>query len=279
MTIIRRKVSTTSPDSYPLTDVIHVYLKERPGQARGIPWGVQSFVKLRDLGEYQDAQLIRQKIAACFSVFITSPTGNSVLGSKKDDRLEKVEPGIVEYLSPGEQVSFATPPGAEGYRDYTSTVLHEIAAGYGITYEAMTGDYSQVNFSSGRMGWIEMSRNVKKWQHNMMMPMVCNRVWKWFIEAAQITGQVGRDVPVKWTPPRREMIDPVKEVKGMSEEVANGFASWAEKVRENGYDPDDVIDEMQSDKAKLEAAKLSLTWMNPVQQRQPAQPPPANDDE
>lgn len=247
----------------PADDVIHVYLKERPGQARGVPWGVQSFIKLRDLGEYQDAQLIRQKIAACFSVFVHSQSGTSVLGNNEKDRLEKVEPGIIEYLSPGEQVTMAVPPPAEGYRDYTATVLHEIAAGYGITYEAMTGDYSQVNFSSGRMGWIEMSRNIKKWQYRMMMPLVCDRVWQWFIEAAQISGQIGRDVPVKWTPPRREMIDPVKEVKGMAAEVANGFASWAEKVRENGYDPDDVIDEMQSDKAKLESFGIILPWMVP----------------
>lgn len=260
----------------PASDVIHVYLKERPGQARGVPWGVQSFIKIKDLGEYQDAQLIRQKIAACFSVFVTSPTGHSVLGSTKDARLEKVEPGIVEYLAPGETVTMASPPGAEGYKDYTSTVLHEIAAGYGITYEALTGDYSQVNFSSGRMGWIEMSRNIKKWQHRMMVPMVCSRVWEWFIEGAQISGQIARDVPVKWTPPRREMIDPVKEVKGMAEEVANGFSSWSEKVRENGYDPDDVLDEMKSDAEKFTAAGLPIPWVKQTASGNSEQAEPAN---
>lgn len=247
----------------PAEDVIHVYLKERPGQARGVPWGVQSFVKLRDLGDYQDAQLIRQKIAACFSIFVHSQTGADVLGGREKDegRLEKVEPGIIEYLSPGEEMSFATPPAAEGYQSYTSTVLHEIAAGYGITYEAMTGDFSGVNFSSGRMGWLEMSKNIKINQHRMMIPMVCDRVWEWFVEGAQISGLIRKNIAVKWTPPRREMIDPVKEVKGMAEEVANGFASWPEKVRENGYDPDDVIDEMQDAKGKLEKNGLVLPWM------------------
>jgi len=252
----------------PASDVIHIYLKERPGQARGIPWGVQSFVKIRDLGEYQDAQLIRQKIAACFSVFVTTQSGQTVLGNNSTDRLEKVEPGIIEYLSPGESVTMATPPPAEGYKEYTSAVLHEIAAGYGITYEAMTGDYSQVNFSSGRMGWIEMSRNIKDWQANMMVPMLCDKVWDWFIEGAIISGKIKRNVLVKWTPPRREMIDPVKEVEGMASEVENGFTSWSEKVRENGYDPDDVIEELKTDKQKFEQAEMPVPWIKdkkPVQ--------------
>jgi lambda family phage portal protein len=55
----------------PARDVLHVYRLDRPGQVRGVPWSAPILLKLRDYDEYEDAQLIRQKIAACFSVFIT----------------------------------------------------------------------------------------------------------------------------------------------------------------------------------------------------------------
>ena len=54
----------------PAADIIHVYRPDRPGQVRGVPWGSPVIIKLRDFDEYDDYQLLRQKIAACYTVFV-----------------------------------------------------------------------------------------------------------------------------------------------------------------------------------------------------------------
>jgi lambda family phage portal protein len=240
-------------------DVCHIFYTERPGQVRGVPWMVASMMRMRDFDEYEDAELVRQKIAACFTVFIQDTNPDAVMGdSSNEDIAERVEPGIIELLPPGKSVSFAQPPLTNGYESYSRKILQGISIGTGITYEMMTGDLSNVNFSSGRMGWLEFQRNVVDWQDNMLIPMLCDRVWEWFCEAGEIVGQVKTDTEVSWTPPRREMIDPVKETNALSKQVRNGFLSYSEAVRQMGYDPDDTMEEIQSDNVKFDEKGLVL---------------------
>ena len=260
------KTHPGSGDSFSMTssfipdeDVCHVYFMERPGQFRGIPWMSASMIRMKDFDDYEDAELVRQKIAACFTVFVQDTNPDASLGN--DEAIElasRVEPGIIEMLPPGKSVQFAQPPMTNGYESYSRKILQGIAAGTGITYEVMTGDLSNVNFSSGRMGWIEFQRNVTDWQENMLIPMFCDKVWDWFLQAAAIVGKAKEGTAVSWTPPRREMIDPVKETNAINLMVRNGFLSYSEALRQLGYDPDDTIDEISSDFAKLDEKKIIL---------------------
>lgn len=245
----------------PAEQILHIYNVERPGQVRGIPFGASSMLRLKDFDDYEDAQLVRQKIAACFSVFIQDSAADSIsTGSTSTDLAsERVEPGMIEKLGPGKTVAFASPPAAEGYNDYTRKVLQGIAAGYDVTYEALTGDLSNVNFSSGRMGWLEFQRAIQDWQLDMLIPMFCDPVWKWFIEANKIAkGGTKETIAVEWTPPRREMIDPVKETEAIITAIRGGLTSWQEAVRELGFDPDTLLAHIKEDNAKFDRDKIAM---------------------
>jgi lambda family phage portal protein len=246
----------------PASEIIHLYRMDRPGQARGVPWGAPIFVRLKDFGEYEDAQLVRQKIAACFAVFIHDSESPALVSgdadSTNEDLLEALEPGIVEHLPPGKDVKFAAPPGVEGYRDYTLGQLRAIASGFGVPYSVMTGDMSDVNFSSGRMGWIEFQRSIEEWRWLMFIPTVCRKMEQWIADSAFIANVDLADVTWQWTPPRREMIDPTKEVPADRDEVRAGLVSWSEKVRQRGFDPDTLLDELKSDAKKFKDAGLTL---------------------
>ena len=258
------QVSVTSR-RIPASDILHIFLQERAGQIRGVPWVSSVMIRMKDFDEYEDAQLVRQKIAACFSVFVEdSPeaqTGVSDMSADKQAKLDRVEPGIIEYLEPGKKVTFANPPAVEGYDTYTKKTLQGIAAGLGTSYETLSGDLGNVNFSSGRMGWLEFHRNIQEWQSRIMVPLFCDPVWEWFIQGLILTGAL-KDTDqwptAEWTPPQREMIDPVKEIKGMSEKVRNGFSSWQDAVRQLGGDPDVVLAQLIEDAGQFDTAKLKL---------------------
>lgn len=234
----------------PAEDLIHLYVVDRPGQVRGVPFGVASFVRMRDLDSYSDATLVRQQIAACWVGFIQDGVAmeNFTGGTTAPEyNIDRVEPGMIETLPAGKTITFGTPPPAEGYDSYTRTVLREIACAYGITYEALTGDLSNVNFSSARMGWLEFGKLVEELQDIVFVPQFANQVWGWFMEAAIIGGLIKKSVPATWTAPRRQFVDPLKETKALVEMVRAGFISWQEAVKQMGYEPDEVSAEMKAD--------------------------------
>lgn len=244
----------------PAEEIIPWYEILRPGQVRGIPHGVASFLTIKDLDDYADAQLKRQKIAAAFAVFVRKTDPNFIdqfaASTPEIPALhERIEPGTIEYLQPGEDITFANPPGTSGYDEYTRGVIRSIACGYLVTYESISGDYSNVNFSSGRLGWLEFGRQIGLWQTDTIIPMMLIPVWKAFVSAAMLSGVYsGPYVTPDWTPPKRDMIDPYKEAKGYGEFLRMGVTSKSEVIREFGDDPERVFDEIIAEQAEADAA-------------------------
>lgn len=248
----------------PAADYIHVFRQDRPGQVRGVPWLAPVAMRLNDFHDYEDAQLIRQKIAACYAAFVHMPldpeaiaeTNQEPLGEQEDYQAS-FEPGMIKQLPPGWKVEIADPPGVDGFGDYSSVTLRGIAAGLGISYEVLSGDLSRVNFSSARMGWQEFQRSIDVWRWDMLAPTMLSGIAEWFLEAAAISAGVDNArVETTWTPPRREMVDPTREVPAAAAAVRAGFQSRSEVIRSYGFDPVAVYDEMASDNAMADERGL-----------------------
>jgi len=248
----------------PAEDIIHCYRVDRPGQIRGVPWLAPVIIRMRDFDEYEDAQLLRQKMAACFTAFVYDDNmGGSIpstpSGEESDDLVDRVEPGMVELLPFGKRVEFGNPPTVENYDQYTSVQLHAIASGIGVPYEALTGDLTGVNFTSGRMGWLEFQRNIGSWQGNMFVPQVCQGVWQWFADAAELSGIAGaRGATVSWNPPAREMIDPTKEIPAIRDKIRAGLSSLTTEQRRQGVNPEDLQQEIIDDNKRLDDNEIVL---------------------
>ncbi len=247
---------------YTTDDVRLIFRQKRLGQVRGVSWLHNVMLKLRDLDDYDDAQLFRQKIAACFAGFIKTTEGPMNVGPEKSEPLpDKLEPGGLHALPPGRDISLASPPGVGAdYDPYMKRQLMSVASGLGITYESLTGDYGNVNFSSARMGWLEMYRNLEMWRWGMLIPMLCDVVFDWFLEAVEIAGlaDINRATEPVWTPPRREMIDPVKETQALKDQVRSGFTSYSEALRGLGKDPQSHMVEIANDFSKLDKLGLKI---------------------
>lgn len=245
-------------------DVIQIFYKEYPEQVRGIPFGTSAMLNMRDLADYEDAQLMLQKISACHVAFTTKEIdGNEVEGDTDGDGIsvDHMEPGLIERMAPGETVTFNNPPTPSSYSEYVSKNQQKNAAGFGITYEQLTGDMGNVNFSSGRMGWIEAQRQIEDWQYNMFIPQFCDKIWAWFIEGLKIKGVISKEVGADWTPQGREMIDPVKEMNGLILELKAGLISWTEACKRRGYNPDALFEQIKIDKEMFKAAGIDVEWI------------------
>lgn len=247
----------------PASEIIHAFDPKRAGQGRGYPWCAAAIRRLKDFDDYEDAQLVRQKIAACFAAFIEDvappqgATGLEKTGPKENQK-DYLQPGLMEHLPPGKKISFGAPPSVQNYGEYGRFNLMGSAAAYGITYEAMTGDYGNVNFSSGRMGWLEMHRNISRWQNTVMRVQILERIAAWFMGGCTIMGYPNAGAYVKWTYPKREMIDPTKEVPATIKALRAGITSLQRVHASQGQDTDEILKEIEETNKKLDAAGITL---------------------
>lgn len=245
--------------------VAHVYWVDRPGQVRGISWFAPVIVRMKDFADFTDAQLLRQKIAACFGAFITTadgsgPTvddsGNPLPVTASGINVESLEPGLIQYTREGESVTFANPPQVMDFGPYTSVTMHEIAAGLGVTYEALTGDLTGVNYSSGRMGWLEFGRNIDTWRWDMVEPQMLDPIEAWTQEAVAVVTGSSEPFSIHWTPPARTMIDVEMENQASKDAIRNGLSSRSEEVRKRGLDPVALDNENAADNERADALGL-----------------------
>ena len=239
-------------------EILHPFRQDRPGQLRGVTFLHPIVLRLRDFDLYEDAQLKRQQCAAMFAAFVTDVSGvdDDEEAAQEIELGEKMEPGMIELLPPGRDVTLANPPGADNYKEYTTVVLHSIASGIGVTYEQLTGDLAEVNFSSARMGWLESHRNFDTWRHNIIERQFLNPVFSWFLEGLDLIGESSANVRAVFTAPRREMIDPVKETQAMIKAIRGGLKTQSEAIRELGKDPDTHFEEYERDNKTLDEKKL-----------------------
>lgn len=245
-------------------EIIHVYDLERAGQDRGVPWMAAAIVNLKDFDEFEDATLMRQKIAACFAAFVTDIDGGGggSLGEPDatDSLVETLEPGMIHRLPLGKDIKFASPP-ATTDDGFSVRTLRRIAAAIGVTYEDLTGDYSQVNFSSARMSRIAHWGNVYDWQWHLMIPQFCDPVWTWAMEAAALGGLLSASSVApraEWTAQPMAMTEPDREARANVTMIRSGQKTLSQVIREQGGDPDAHLAEYAADMAKLDAAGIWL---------------------
>jgi len=230
----------------PASEVLHLYRVERPGQVRGVPWGYGAIQILKQLGDYQDAQLERARQSACFVAFVrdNNPESPGPAAAEGDELGDILKPGVIELLPPGKDIAFANPPPPANDNSFWLNNLRAVAADYGLPYEVLTGDLSQVNFSSARMGWQEFGRNIDAARWQLLKPQLLDPLAAWFLEAESLTliRPPVVEVPL-WTPPARVLVDETREVPALRDKVRAGFMSLPEAIRTMGYDPETLLRE------------------------------------
>lgn len=243
-----------SGGAVPAESVAHGYEVLRPGQVRGIPAGVAAMTRMRNLDDFNDARLETQKIAALLGVIARSDKGDNVLP-------EKLEPGMLAVLSSGgdEEIETITPPSVSGQHEFVVEQAQLIAKAYGITYEALVGDLTGVNFTSGKMGRTDMMLNVRSWRKHIMVNQLLNKIAAWFLQAAELAGYDLSGTEFLWVAPRLEMVDAERETRPVIAQIRSGLGALSTHMRSLGFDdPEAELIRASEDFALLDRLGLRL---------------------
>ncbi|CAM5771971.1 hypothetical protein LMIY3S_03687 [Labrys miyagiensis] len=270
----------------PADEVLHIYKPLRPGQMRGAPWITPSIVKLFLVDQYDDAELERKRLAAMYAGFITSGSPEDLFdentdqpadnysgldsgGGPQDGPFPVLEPGTIQSLLPGEQITFSEPAEAgQSYEPFQYRNLLAAAVGMSVPYTSATGDSSKSNYSSSRQEMVEFRNRLSQLQHSCMIFQMCRPIWQRWLTDAVISGEI--DIPdflenkreyfkVKWIPPRFDWIDPLRDIQAEKLAVDNGFKARSDVIEESGFDPEETDRRIQADQKREKDLDILLT--------------------
>lgn len=261
----------------PADQVLHLALIERPGQTRGVPWFAAAIKRLHHLAGYEEAEVVRARASSSLMGFITSPEGELIGEDVYDgERVTSFEPGAFKYLAPGESVSVPQLDAPDGqFEPFMRGMLRAVAAAIGCSYETVSRDFSQSNYSSSRLSLLEDRENWRTLQH-YLIEHLHRPVFERWLSAAVGAGALalpGFDVTperynsVRWFPRGWGWVDPAKEVAAYRDAVRCGFKTQAQVVAEGGDDLEDVLQARANEVARAQELGLQFDT-NPADDQQ-----------
>ena len=249
-----------NPKYYPSERVIFIYNKKRPSQIREISDFSQTLTRIRDANEFIEAVSVKERIAACLSVFVKRQvpiqTGLGRSASPLKDVRTKysgkaLTPGMITEMNPGDEIQVVDPKSASA--DATAFLKTEqrlMGAGQGLSYETTSRDMSEVNYSSARQGLLEDEvtyHEEKEWIIDLL-----SEIYEEFLTSAILANAINipdywenksKYLKYAWVESPRKWIDPVKEANANKIAIETGQKTFKQIAAENGQDWKQQLDD------------------------------------
>jgi lambda family phage portal protein len=251
----------------PWQDLCHLYRPLRWGQVRGISWFAPLLLTGKEIEDLVAATIVQARTQACFAGFMKRPPGapNPFATQTQGEgdaaqKVTRIEPGMIADIGESDIV-FAQPSSQSNFAPAYIAGMQAMAAGAGITYDQLTGDLRQANYSSLRAGKIEFRRLVEQIQWLILAPRFVVPTNKRFIDRAILAGKLTarRDgYPCDINMPANEPIDPQKDLDADIASVRAGRMSPQEFISAWGRDWRKVISDTKEFFKTVDEAKLAL---------------------
>lgn len=263
----------------PADRVIYLPYLTRPSQTREMTPAAASLPRIDDVNELVDAAVEKERVLAHLSVVVESDGGGgigiSALGRGGGDpvpgRNEEADPEILEqgtvtYLRPGEKVSTIAPAGTSSTVDpMVKTTQRLVGGGVGLSYESVSRDMSQVNYSSARQGLLEDQKTYRMLQR-YLIDHFCDEVYGEWLDWMILSGQLqipgyfsDRDRYLRhiWIASGWDWIDPLKEANANKQALDSCQTTLQEICASKGKDYRDVLRQRA---VELELTQSLLEW-------------------
>ena len=166
---------------------------------------------------------------------------------------------MIQELQPGDEAQAVVPSGqASNAKDMLSIMLRLIGAGLGLSYEAISRDMSQVNYSSARQGLLEDKRTYERIQRYIMEHFL-DAVYYEVVVSAVTAGTL--DIPDFWEKKEQylkhawnssgwDWIDPLKEVNANKAAIDSNQTTLSAVIAKNsGADWKELLTQRAAEKA------------------------------
>ena len=280
----------------PATEIFHIFLTERAEQVRGITWFHAIILRGSIIHNFEEAAVIAAQIGASkiaaleraedapdAAMTMADGTSNGTPGGMPQI---KVEAGEMFELPPGYKLNSWNPDYPhQNFESFLKACLRGLAAGFDVAAHTLTGDMTDVNYSSARIAELserETWMALQDWFiESFLMPL-----YEQWLMTALLNGEITFDISGKALPADRYLkfynasrfqgrrwawVDPAKEADANKTQLGNMLTSRTRLAAEQGDEFDDILDELQQEQDAIKAAGLAPPPAVPVP---PASPPP-----
>lgn len=274
----------------PAEQIMHLRIVDRWPQTRGEPWLHAVLRKLDALAEYSQCEVDAARASAAYFATIESPEAQQSTETDEDDAgapLMDIQPLTVQALDPGEKLTFHSPNRPNTALDpFMRAMLREVAAGAGTSYESLSRDYSQSNYSSSRLALLDDRDTYRAlqqwWVRSFRAPL--HRMW---LQQA-VLARVVRRVPLEeyavdpakfeavlWKPRGWSWVDPTREVQAYKEAIRGGLTTLTDVIAQtaDGRAFEDIVKTRRRELDALAKAGLDVDTTPEVGSSDAAGPP------
>lgn len=244
--------------------VIYLPHITRCSQIREMSPSASSLSRIDDINLLVEAALKKEQVQACHGLAIktdnpltTGGIGRGMpaltpQGDVPDYPEEYIAPGMIKHLRPGESIEPIAPSGVSSTADGMIRAVHrQVGAGSGLSYEAVSRDMSQVNYSSARQGMLQDRKTYGALQQYLIDHLL-EPVYREWLRWAVLTGRVAipdyQEDPeayqeAVWIPPGWEWIDPLKEANANAKALETGQTTLQKICAARGEDWRELLEQ------------------------------------
>lgn len=241
-------------------EIIHLRTIDRWPQTRAIPWMHAAARKLNDMDGLTEAEITAARASACYMGFVQPPADHeSSFGEEQPDGAmqEELEPAVIHKLNPGETFESFAPNRPNSQLDpFMRMMLREVAAGVGCSYESLSRDYSQSNYSSSRLALLD-DRDLWRVLQTWFIESFREEIYQAWMQLAVLAEAIPSISIIEYAnnpekfeaccfkPRGWSWVDPTKEVEAYKQAVRCGFTTVSDVIAQtgNGRDVYDVLEE------------------------------------
>jgi len=266
---------------------IHIFDQERAGQSRGKTGLASVIANSFKLGNLQDismeAATINSMYAATIETEMSFAEIGEAMGSDKplasfmngqadfhENGSVKMDGVKIPHLYPGEKLNFSSMnhPGPN-FADFEASFLRNLAAGYNLTYEQLSRDYSKTNYSGARAGLQESWKFFTSRRH-LIGGRFASAVFTLWLEEAIDKGEI--ELPpnapdfyeakaaytkCNWIGPGKGQIDPLKEAKADELEMDMGTTTFEDACASRGKDWEENLEQIAVEKKRMDSLGIT----------------------
>ena len=262
-----------------LPNVLHVMESERPDQYRGVSYLAQVIEPLLQLRRYTSSELTAAVVESFFTAFVKvegayenpfNETGTGVVGADGDDEEisrdpdeYEMGPGQVNFLEPGEDITFADPKRpSSGFEAFMQAMCRQVGAALEIPGELLLKTFNS-SYSASRAALMEAWKAFRM-RRGWFVADFCQPVWEIWLSEAIAQGRI--DAPgffadpiirraylgCEWVGPSQGQLDPTKEIAAEVAAIDAGITTReAAAIRINGSNWDENMDRLHHEAQRI----------------------------
>ncbi|OQM75622.1 phage portal protein [Pseudaminobacter manganicus] len=261
-----KRIPARKPWGRPLIN--HIYEEMRPDQTRGVTAMVAALGEMRMTKHFRRTELERAVVASTYAASIESelptdaslamgsgnPTDGNATTAWMTDYLNEIatytanaqnltmDGAKIPIFAPGTKLKIQNPGAASPQGDkFEQSLLRYIAAALGVSYEQLSRDYTQTNYSSARASSGETFKTMMSLKRSVA-EKVANFIYRLWLEEAINYNELEcfkrRGLPrfydgmnaelfaaCEWIGAAQGQIDPLKETQAAILRVKSGFST------------------------------------------------------